>query len=517
MMRYAGLALVVLCCWAAPSSHAYQEGKLTVVSATPKELKRSAHRLRIPVEQLKNVRTLLREATDLAVRLDPAPAHLSNLARVWVLANRPEAVSAIRSMYDALRAKAQDGTGAANVYFQATAGSQALLGGLAELDAELAIRLMNEWPEPPAVLGAAAEKATSSLKDNFRAQLVASLSQRDPAKAMELRSQMGAAAVTDYSARARLAQQMIADGKREEALKLVDEAIADSRQRAWEPRAVADYAQFIQQLPAVDPDRFVAALGSLSQIPAQAVPQLGSSLQTGSGSTPTTFLEFQLLNTLRGLQGRPELALKALEAAPELKAKVDRLGGIDNVLNPHSSVMPSAGDFNFADMSSLYEQLRGKGEKNPGFVRQKLAAAAKTPAQMQMLILLAQRANLQDPEVASMALEAAGKLLPLEDNLNQRALMFSNLVRAYRQCEGEVDAELLREGFILADDIRQQQAEPLQPGALRNPTADRLESVLIAEYVRDNFDAARRYLRSLPDDSFKLQILVQTAQSLTQQ
>jgi hypothetical protein len=35
--------------------------------------------------------------------------------------------------------------------------------------------------------------------------------------------------------------------------------------------------------------------------------------------------------------------------------------------------------------------------------------------------------------------------------------------------------------------------------------ADTLEAMLIAEYARDNFEAARRYLRSLPDGNLKLQ------------
>jgi hypothetical protein len=58
-----------------------QTGKVIIVNTTSKELKRAAHRLRIPVEQLQNAQQSLQEATDLLDKIDPYPiTQLSNLA-----------------------------------------------------------------------------------------------------------------------------------------------------------------------------------------------------------------------------------------------------------------------------------------------------------------------------------------------------------------------------------------------------------------------------------------------------
>ena len=54
---------------------AAQEGKLIVVNVDSKDLKRTACRLRIPVERVKNAREALQEATDLAKRVRPIQAN----------------------------------------------------------------------------------------------------------------------------------------------------------------------------------------------------------------------------------------------------------------------------------------------------------------------------------------------------------------------------------------------------------------------------------------------------------
>jgi hypothetical protein len=46
--------------------------------------------------------------------------------------------------------------------------------------------------------------------------------------------------------------------------------------------------------------------------------------------------------------------------------------------------------------------------------------------------------------------------------------------------------------------------------------ADQLEGFLISELARDSFEAAIKYVRSMPEDTLKLTCLVQIAQALRQ-
>jgi hypothetical protein len=105
------------------------------------------------------------------------------------------------------------------------------------------------------------------------------------------------------------------------------------------------------------------------------------------------------------------------------------------------------------------------------------------------------------------------------------------LVRAYRMVDGEVDPGLLKEGFILASDLREEQPGQAAgygvgvPGGsftqgnigfygTPSSPADHLEAMLVAEYARDNFAGALTYVRSLPDAKLKLLALTQMIQFL---
>jgi len=169
----------------------------------------------------------------------------------------------------------------------------------------------------------------------------------------------------------------------------------------------------------------------------------------------------------------------------------------------------------------LINELRGKTLKNRAQVRKRLTEAAGTPEQMQVLLSLAQMANHEDPELSSLALEIASSLLARVETLQQRSMMYQNLVQTYRQVEAEVDPSLIKEGFVLADQLREAEEAKIQPGGVQRKgteltQADQLEIMLLGEYARDNFDAAIRYVRSLPDNPFKLAVLSQMAQSIRQ-
>jgi hypothetical protein len=146
-----------------------------------------------------------------------------------------------------------------------------------------------------------------------------------------------------------------------------------------------------------------------------------------------------------------------------------------------------------------------------------------------MLINLAQKASYEYPDLAGIALEIAQDLLPEIDNPSLRSMMLQNLVRAYRNLDGEVSEEMIRDGYILADDMRQQEelsrqsAQPIlgQMVAIMSfgsmssvSNADRLEIFLVSELARDSFDQAIRFARTIEDDALRLEYLVQIAQKL---
>jgi len=233
---------------------------------------------------------------------------------------------------------------------------------------------------------------------------------------------------------------------------------------------------------------------------------------------------------------KPGLVLKTLDAVPELKSKLDGIGGIDNLYGgsgttfqmgmPGGSGGSSAGSISMlmagaaapTNPAKLFEQLKGKADSNPVLVKRRLQQVVEGPESIDLLIRLAETASYQDPELSSLALEAAQPLLSQVEPLTKRVSTLQNLARVYRQTEGSVDKELLKDGFILADQLREDASGNNDRGMnwVRPQTtaADQLEAFLVAELSRDSFEDAIRYARSIEKGTFKLQCMVQIVQAL---
>ncbi len=167
----------------------------------------------------------------------------------------------------------------------------------------------------------------------------------------------------------------------------------------------------------------------------------------------------------------------------------------------------------------LAQELRGKAARNRSLVRQKLLDAAGSTGQVAFLTHVAQMAADSDPDLSALALELARDRVSEIPSLHERAGALQNLISTYRQVEGEVDSKLIKEGYVLADQIREEAAAGEMQGEVRHngrqgSPADYLESFLTVEYARDNFDGAIRFVRSMDDDEAKLSALLQIAQSL---
>ncbi len=174
-------------------------------------------------------------------------------------------------------------------------------------------------------------------------------------------------------------------------------------------------------------------------------------------------------------------------------------------------------------VTDLYESVRGTMAQDPGAVRKKLDEASRNPDQIDALIMLANRATSQEPDLASLALEAAARLLPQVEPLQKRAMAYQSLMRAAHTCDGEVDAQLLQQGLEIVQQLRGE--ETPQAPSVRSPgivtpvrmtgLADQLEMSIVAELALQNFSGAMRYVRLMPED-VKLQALLRIIQTLMQ-
>lgn len=513
-----------------------QESKLVVVNTTSKELKRSAHRLRIPVEQLKKARQTLQEATDLVGKVKPYPSdQLFSLVNSWQQLNRSKTKTVIDSLIGDLRSEAAQATDS-QTYIQATSTAMSLMQSFAEFDYGKLQQLFRSWPEPPESIAEAAGKLRDSLEANARQNALQRLAHTDPEKALELLSPPGDSEEYNYAISAQIAQGLLNAGKKDEALKIIDQTISDFSQHATDPRALQAYEGFVyMSVRNLDSGRAAAAMDSLiiqllNQAPSA---DCGGALKVDDTSVDLTCSESKILNLVRGLPMKPGLVQTTLDSLPALKAKLDSVGGIDSLysnsgtslaFNKTAGRQPvPSGSIAYDNPSKLLQELMGKAQSNPGYVKGKLREVAKSQQGIDMLISLGMMASYQDDELGRLALEVAQQLLPQVESLQKRSAVMQNLIRAFWQVDGEVDEGLLRDGFILADQLREEQSKnsesPDGLSAMRlseHTPADQLEAFLLSELSKDSFESAINYVRSLKNDGLKLICLIQIAQTLSQ-
>ncbi len=543
---------VILSCFVGLSVPSMFGQTVVPVATQAKELKRAAHQLRISVDHLKNARDALNQATDIAKRSSDATV-LSQLSQEWTRLDKSKAPSAIEDLYSWQSTAARDAADAQS-YQRSASAAEALLRSLASIDSDRAVSLWQLWPDPPSSLGEDFRKRQNEVSALFAKQLAGTGSSPGMNMGPELTMLKDAAAHGDYSSAARLATQLNQTGDRAEALKLVDQAIADFKQREPDQGALAAYRTLVTQLPSIDPDRYLMALNSMVlTLDRQGKPDTGGTVTIGDQTIQVTGAEALVIDMCRRLNGRPDLTMKTLNTIPGLKSRLDRLGGIDIIAagarggappvsmnysidgknrtsfdNTGAGIPGGAGPAANGVASrlpgmDLYQSVHGKLAKDPAFVRQKLAEASKTPDQIDGLILLASRAGSTEADLTDLALDAASRLVMQVEPLQKRASALQNLISQYQRVDGEVDADLLQKGLFIVQQLRSEEKNRGMPNVTPNgtvtrvmsSTADRLEIAIVAELALDNFDSAMKYLRLMPDE-MKLQALLQIVQSLTQ-
>jgi hypothetical protein len=511
---------------------------LVVVGSQSKELKRAAHRLRIPVEQLKRAREVLQEGTDLVKRIEPYPLEqISNLAQMWDQVNRPKAKGIVESFIRDMRSEAAECPDFP-CYQRTTAVAMSLMQS--NFDYEKTVQQLRNWPDPKPAFGEAAGLFRNSLETQVKNQAISRMAFSEPEKALKLLSETGNSGTYNYTASAQIAQALMNAGKKDEAFKLIDQGLGKFDPNTADPRALQEFENFVRMTASTaDSSRTTAAVGQLiaalkSQAPST---QCTATLRAGDISTDLTCTESKILNLLRSMPMRPSFATKTLDSVPGLKSKLDSIGGLDGFygggMNGNAPVTilygTPAGQRNAitnisvgvsagvsVNIPSLLQELRGKAESDPAVVRGKLK-----DLDADALVNFAMNASYQDPDLAALAIEMAQPMLSSVEPLLRRSSSLQNLIRASRQVDGEADRELLRSGFILADQLRQELLEKtpatiVSANAYMTNVADQLEAFLVSELSKDSFDSAISYVHSLENNAFKLICLIQIVQSQAQ-
>jgi hypothetical protein len=505
-----------------------------VVHSQSKELKRAAHRLRIPVEQMKRAREALQEATDMVKRIEPYPFdQIPNLAQMWDQINRPKAKQAVESFIYDMRSEAEE-CHDFQCYQRATAAALALMQS--NFDYEKTAQQLRNWPDPKPAFGPAAELFRSSLETQAKNLAISRMAFSEPEKALKLLSEKGNSGAYNYTSSAQIAQGFMNAGKKDEAIKLIDQGLGKFDQNTSDPRVLQEFENFVRMTAsAADSTRTTAAVSQLITALKNQGPsmQCNAILRAGDVSTDLTCAESRILNLLRSMPMMPSFAMKTLDSVPGLRSKLDSIGGIDGFYgggapatilygttagqrNAITSISPGTSQGPTVNIPNLIQELKGKAEMDPAVARGKLK-----DLDVDALVNLAMSASYQDPDLAGLAIEMAQPMLPVVEPLQKRASTLQNLIRASRQVDGDVDRELLRSGFILADQIRQELSEKTPAkvvpiNSYMTAGADQLEVFLVSELSRDSFDSAISYVRSLENNAFKLTCFIQILQAQAQ-
>ncbi len=161
--------------------------QFNVVDSNDKELRRSAHRMRITPEV-------------------PVP-QLGQLSSLWPQVHRTAARQRLEQLYAELR-RAAAGAPDEGAYRQQSQAAQALLASLSEVDANRAAVLGRSWPEPPSRLGQAAAEVRSNFETELGKQSMRRIGLSDPEKLVPRLEELERSGTLDPMVSGRLAMYL---------------------------------------------------------------------------------------------------------------------------------------------------------------------------------------------------------------------------------------------------------------------------------------------------------------------
>jgi hypothetical protein len=540
---------------------AFSEESITVAAnSESKELKRIAHRLHIPVEQLKNARQALQEATDLAMDMKTNSAMpIESICRSWKELNPSNTRKIADAFIHKLRLEAEKAADPI-AYIEASSTAISIMRFISEYDFEKVKPFIQGWPVPHTNAEAfhifLKAQEFQARKDYFMRSAYT-----DPQKALAYFS--SESGEYDYVFSWQIAQGFLNVGKKEAAYNLIDQTISQFSRSPADPDIIQQYTNFLISAARsnLDTNHASAAIAALisklkslddSRITrSNANPEFTSlcfeSIKTEDGtSVNLTCAESGVLNVLRSLSSKPGLVIRTLDSLPSLKAELDGIGGIDSlygygnrkvitrVWQGSTENSDYSDSTEFESSEKLLRELRGKVKSDPEYVNRRLTEVSKesgTEALTNVIWTDSYRHNMDgDAELGSMALKVARKLNSEAKPPGKRNSNIWEIIRAYRQLEGPLDPELQKEGFRFVDQLKEEIAKPkeelLKPGETQQVNirtgpcqfsgAECMEEMLLAELSRDSFTKAMTYARSIKNKELKLDCLIMIALALRQ-
>ncbi len=529
------VAIIVIFCFAFP----VLAGESGSADQDEKELKRVAHRLRIPKEQLENARSALQEATDLALTLDPFPtSKISSIVSDWKTLQPSKAESTIEYFILELQLRALIASDEKS-YIQATSTATSILRSLASTNYRKARELLAGWPYPDESFGDAAIQAFERMQSSVTQSIMQQMAKENPEALDEESLDSQNLSTQDLLT---MIRNMANTGNREKVDELIDRAVENLQEGSNQTSNLAMALPWTQTLRYMDNSQVEKLLDHLVPMMQQGTTdRINASMTVSKGDVEMQLSpsENGLLLILRGLTSRPRFLNEILDKYPEFEAKFDAFGGIDDYLSNGSYLqeaiksqtvigsMPLSAvtGYDSNEPQELMEKLKDKAADEPQWVEQELRKSVEDPGNINLLTSLASRSAREYPELAEIALEIAEEMLPQIEDLQKQFSALQSLISAYRNLDGEVDEDLFKKGYILIDQIKEAQAAsvgempsqlPMPQRSLVMGNTDRLEASLVADLARQDYDKAIDYVHSMAPGEAKLDCLIQIARALRQ-
>lgn len=525
--------------------NAFAQGRVTVETPNnDRELKFAARRLRVPPENLKTARALLNEAIQLVRTLDRLPPQsLSSLGYAIVRIDRAKAPALLEELYTALLQRALRPS-TPQEYSEATSSVSMVLNAMSQFDPDGALQRLEQWPSAPAGTSAGPPGQGFNREQwmaSQRSNLIGNLARQNPERALSL---LGSAdqGTTGLMARGNLARQLAESGQRDRGLQIIRDSIQSFRQApTLDERQMQEFVNLLGQTGFFYPEAAKEAASAFAQRlqdPRTVGLSRRTQLQTDRGQIELDPGESAAMDFVRRLSNRPEAATEFLAQVPQLKAKLDSVGGLDAVLaarfTSHSqsstggrtiiSMQPPLGggrmrpDGSIDAGAEIAIEIRKNLTTNRSAVRGRINELA-SQGNFDVLVRLAHEfANQNEFEFSVQTLDLARSVLGQLGNLEQRQRSMLTLIQTYQTVEGEVPQSLLDEAFALGKQLEAEQRKTLPAAAV--PTspvpnayrmgaspADQYYSQLYGYAFRGDPDGTIKRIRALPDDQRKLMIL----------
>lgn len=505
--------------------------QVTVVGIGDRDLRQAARRHRVPRERIVQARRALTLATEAFPELDsPIPEDsLSRIGEAWIGMHRRQAGDGIGRLIRALSRRAADSEQGSE-YVRLSRASLRLASKLARIEPDRALQAISAWRPPDAQAEPSAHEFYKGMRQALQEPAFGDHFDESPSSAI---SSLGESAMQRRLARIK------AESSNEKQQQMTSELSAEIAQEqanaAWDRQRALEFARFLDRSRITESEILFPLVGIL----ADAIDQLGAIGQACSQGAPSCYvmrtdageftideLEYLLLKRLWTLRSSSPARLIAwLETRPELRMRLDRMGGTDQVLSYRamgyaSSRTPTA-LFAWNDrLESLSEELSREVLTRPLLVEQKLIEILNEEDGFTKILVMAFKSfHRSGPELSWKCLDLAETRLDAPEELRLRAIRFLGFIGAARMIDGKAPAAIIKRGFKIVEEMREAEAASSPPssseeGSQHGYSADQLEIEFIGYWALHDPENALGRARRIEDRTIQVRALMSIVEKL---